>query len=207
MSVLDVLAEDRVLVVVRAPEIPDARELADAVVAGGIRVVELTFTTPDLARHLARAAGSDAVVGAGTVLGADQARTALDAGARFLVTPGTGPEAAEIVALGHAADASVILGALTPSEVMTAVALGADAVKIFPAHQFGPRYLQDLHGPFPDVPLVPSGGVNLANARDFLEAGALAVSAGSEVVAAGDVANSAWATITAHAEKFRTALS
>ena len=206
MTVLDILAEDRVLVVVRAPQIPDARELADAVVAGGIRVVELTFTTPDLGRHLARAAESAAVVGAGTVLRAEQARIALDAGARFLVTPGTGPEAGEIVALAHDADAPVILGALTPSEVMTAVALGADVVKIFPAHQFGPRYLADLHGPLADVPLVPSGGVNAANARAFLDAGALAVSAGSEVVGAADIADSAWTAITAHAEEFRSAL-
>jgi 2-dehydro-3-deoxyphosphogluconate aldolase/(4S)-4-hydroxy-2-oxoglutarate aldolase len=208
MTTLDLLRSDRVLSVVRAPAIDDARDLCSALVAGGIHVIELTFTTPDLPRHLERAASGDtgAVVGAGTVQTAEQARAAVDAGAQFLVTPGQGPEAAAIVAAAHEAGIPIVLGAFTPSEVMTAVALGSDAVKIFPAHHLGPKYLKDLGGPFPGVPLVPSGGVNAGNARQFLDAGALAVSAGTDVVSPADVEAGRWADITAKASTFCAAL-
>ena len=209
MTTLDLLRADRVLSVVRAPALDDARDLCSALVAGGIHVIELTFTTPDLPRHLERAASGDtgAVVGAGTVQTASQAREAIDAGAAFLVTPGQGPEAAAIVAAAHDAGIPIVLGSFTPSEVMTALALGADAVKIFPAHHLGPKYLKDLNGPFPGVPLVPSGGVNAGNARQFLEAGALAVSAGTDVVSPADVTAANWSQITSNAKAFCTALS
>jgi len=208
MTTLELLRKDRVLSVVRAPAIDDARDLCSALVAGGIHVIELTFTTPDLPRHLERAASGDtgAVLGAGTVQTAEQARAAVDAGAQFLVTPGQGPEAAAIVAAAHDAGLPIVLGALTPSEVMTAVALGSDAVKIFPAHHLGPKYLKDLGGPFPGVPLVPSGGVNAGNARQFLDAGALAVSAGTDVVSPADVEAGRWTDITAKASTFCAAL-
>lgn len=207
---LELLRTDRVLTVVRAPAISDARDLCAALVAGGIHVVELTYTTPDLPRHLERAAitaaETGAIVGAGTVETGTQALQAVEAGAQFLVTPGQGPEAGAIVEAAHAAQIPVVLGALTPSEVMTALALGAAAVKIFPAHQFGPKYFKDLNGPFPGVPLIPSGGVNTTNARDFLAAGALAVSAGTDVVSPADVASANWSEITAKAQAFRQAL-
>ncbi|MEU4190914.1 bifunctional 4-hydroxy-2-oxoglutarate aldolase/2-dehydro-3-deoxy-phosphogluconate aldolase [Kribbella sp. NPDC026611] len=211
MTTLELLRADRVLTVVRAPEIADARDLCAALVAGGIHVVELTYTTPDLPRHLERAASTasetGAVVGAGTVQTADQAQQAIDAGAQFLVTPGQGPEAAAIAAAALAANVPVVLGAFTPSEVMTALALGSTAVKIFPAHHLGPKYFKDLNGPFPGVPLIPSGGVNAANARDFLAAGALAVSAGTDVVSPADVAAANWDTITTKAKSFCAALT
>ncbi|WP_020388141.1 bifunctional 4-hydroxy-2-oxoglutarate aldolase/2-dehydro-3-deoxy-phosphogluconate aldolase [Kribbella catacumbae] len=209
MTTLDLLRADRVLSVVRAPALDDARDLCSALVAGGIHVIELTFTTPELPRHLERAASGDtgAVVGAGTVQTAAQARSAVDAGAAFLVTPGQGPEAAAIVAAAHDAGIPVILGSFTPSEVMTALALGADAVKIFPAHHLGPKYLKDLNGPFPGVPLVPSGGVNAGNARQFLDAGALAVSAGTDVVSPADISAANWSQITNNAKAFCAVLS
>jgi 2-dehydro-3-deoxyphosphogluconate aldolase/(4S)-4-hydroxy-2-oxoglutarate aldolase len=209
MTTLDILRADRVLSVVRAPALDDARDLCSALVAGGIHVIELTFTTPDLPRHLERAASGDtgAVVGAGTVQTAAQAQAAVDAGAAFLVTPGQGPEAAEIVKAAHAAGIPIVLGSFTPSEVMTALALGADAVKIFPARHLGPKYLKDLNGPFPGVRLVPSGGVNAGNARQFLEAGALAVSAGTDVVSPADIVAANWSQITSNAKAFCAALS
>jgi 2-dehydro-3-deoxyphosphogluconate aldolase / (4S)-4-hydroxy-2-oxoglutarate aldolase len=207
------LRSERVLAVVRAVTIADAGELCRALVDGGIRVVELTFTTPGVARHLEVAAAYAAssgdpgcLVGAGTVLGAEQARAAVDAGAAFLVTPGVGRFAEGVVTVARAAGVPVILGALTPSEVLEALALGADAVKIFPATLGGPRLLQDLSGPFPDVPLVPSGGITAQNARDFLDAGAVAVSAGSGVVPPAAVASGDWRRITAAARDFRAHL-
>jgi 2-dehydro-3-deoxyphosphogluconate aldolase/(4S)-4-hydroxy-2-oxoglutarate aldolase len=210
MTTLDLLRADRVLTVVRAPEISDARDLCAALVAGGIHVVELTYTTPDLPRHLERAASTasetGAVVGAGTVQTAEQAKQAINAGAQFLVTPGQGPEAAAVAEAAHTANIPVVLGAFTPSEVMTALALGSAAIKIFPAHHLGPKYFKDLNGPFPGVPLIPSGGVNATNAHAFLEAGALAVSAGTDVVSPADVAASNWQSITTKAETFCAAL-
>ncbi|HEY4571882.1 MAG TPA: bifunctional 4-hydroxy-2-oxoglutarate aldolase/2-dehydro-3-deoxy-phosphogluconate aldolase [Kribbella sp.] len=210
MTTLELLRADRVLTVVRAPEISDARDLCAALVAGGIHVVELTYTTPDLPRHLERAASTaaetGAVVGAGTVQTADQATQAINAGAQFLVTPGQGPDARAIAEAAHTAGIPVVLGAFTPSEVMTALALGSDAVKIFPAHQLGPKYFKDLNGPFPGVALIPSGGVNATNARDFLAAGALAVSAGTNVVSPADVAAANWSSITTKAKTFCAAL-
>ncbi|NGN93863.1 bifunctional 4-hydroxy-2-oxoglutarate aldolase/2-dehydro-3-deoxy-phosphogluconate aldolase [Nocardioides sp. KC13] len=207
--VLDTLRADQALVVVRASRIDDPVALCDALVAGGIRTVELTYTTPGLTGLLAAVAarsGDGIVIGAGTVLTADQARAALTAGARFLVTPGLPAEAAEIVEEGHAAGAAVILGALTPTEVLAATTLGADAVKIFPARAVGPRYLSDLRGPFPEVALIPSGGVDDDNAAEFLRAGAIAVTAGTSVVDPADVDEARWEQITTNAARFRAAL-
>jgi 2-dehydro-3-deoxyphosphogluconate aldolase/(4S)-4-hydroxy-2-oxoglutarate aldolase len=181
-DVLAAIAADRVLAVVRAPRIPDPAALCDALAAGGIRTVEFTFTTPDLAGVLARAAAArrpGTHLGAGTVLTSAQAEAAIDAGAEFLVTPGLRPEVAKAAAR---AGIPVLMGALTPSEVLEAVDLGAAAVKIFPAATLGPRYIKDLRGPFPDARFVPSGGVGIANARAFLDHGAFAVSCGTDVV-------------------------
>lgn len=203
-EVLDALTEDKVLSIVRAPRIDDVVALTVALAAGGIRVLELTYTTPGLTDLLrtASAAAGDWFVGAGTVTSGDQAAAAIDAGAQFIVTPGLGPHARDIVDIAHGAGAAVVLGALTPSEVLTAVDLGADVVKIFPARAVGPSYLSDLHGPLPDVPLVPSGGINAANAADYLKAGALAVTAGTSVVAPADVENARWSTVTENAMAF-----
>lgn len=208
MSVIEVLRSDRVLSVVRAEHIPDAADLCHALVAGGIRTVELTFTTPDVLRHLksssAAVASSGVVLGVGTVMTADQASSAIDAGARFLVTPGL---RAEVAAVAVARGVPIFLGALTPTEVAAAVDLGSAAVKIFPAGAFGPKYLTDLHGPYPDVEFLPSGGIKLDNARAYLDAGALAVCAGTGVVPPAQVASGDWAEITARAAEFVAALT
>ncbi|MBL1078028.1 bifunctional 4-hydroxy-2-oxoglutarate aldolase/2-dehydro-3-deoxy-phosphogluconate aldolase [Nocardia sp. 2] len=197
---MDVIRADRVLTVVRAPEIPDPVALAETLAENGIRALELTFTTPGVLDCLRKAAAVEAaVVGAGTVLTAEQAAAAIDAGARFLVTPGIREEVADVAARN---DIPVVMGAFTPSEVMRAVDLGADAVKIFPAKALGPGYLKDLHGPFPDVELIPSGGVNAANAAEFLAHGAVAVTAGTDVVAPSDVAAGRWSEIASRAASF-----
>lgn len=203
------LISDRVLAVVRVADLPDVHGLCAALAEGGISIVELTLTIADAERHLATAARASADtgtrVGAGTVLTREQATRAVDAGAQFLVTPGIGGDAAAIVEIGHVADAAVVLGAFTASEVLTAMQLGADAVKIFPAHLAGPGHFSDLRGPFPDARLVASGGVSADNAKAFLDAGAMAVSAGTTVVTPYAVQHSEWAAITANAKAFRTA--
>ena len=199
-----VLREDRVLSVVRADVIPDAVALCDALVAGGIRTVELTFTTPDVLSHLAAAAGAGHAVGVGTVRTGDQARAAIDAGATFLVTPGISPEIAGIAA---ARGIPFYLGAFTATEVMTALDLGSTAVKIFPARALGPGYLRDLRGPFPSAELLPSGGIDESNAAAYLAAGAVAVCAGTGVVPPATVAAGDWTAITERAASFVAHLS
>ncbi len=197
----DQLRSSRVVAVVRAQRIPDAVDLAEALAAGGVSILELTYTTPDVESHLhAISTGAPGtLVGAGTVLDAAQARGALKAGARFLVTPAVIEEVAEVA---REAGVPVLLGAMTPTEVLRARELGAEHVKIFPAGVVGPRFVKDLQGPFPGLSTVPSGGIDERNARDFLDAGATAVCCGSSVVSAADVEGGRWAKITASAAEF-----
>jgi 2-dehydro-3-deoxyphosphogluconate aldolase/(4S)-4-hydroxy-2-oxoglutarate aldolase len=195
---------DRALAVVRAAEIPDPVALSNALAQSGIRAVELTFTTPGVLDYLSAAGSSDAVLGMGTVCTADQAKAAIDAGAQFLVTPGVRSDVAKV---GSGSDVPVIMGALTPTEVLAALDLGAAAVKIFPASAFGPRYFKDLRGPFPDVALIPSGGVNAGNAAEFLAYGAVAVTAGTDVVSPQAVASGDWSDIASRAGAFVQALN
>ena len=191
---------------VRAAAIPDAAQLCAALVEGGIRIVELTFTSPDVLPSLRRAAAvpGGAILGAGTVLTADDARAAINAGARFLVTPGIRTDVARV-----ATDSGVpvYLGEMTPTEVAMAVDLGSSAVKIFPAGRLAPGYLKDLKGPYPEVRLLPSGGITAANARDYLAAGALAVCCGTSVVPPAAVETGDWVGITERAREFSRALT
>ncbi|MFH9350654.1 bifunctional 4-hydroxy-2-oxoglutarate aldolase/2-dehydro-3-deoxy-phosphogluconate aldolase [Kitasatospora sp. NPDC017646] len=202
MNDLSELRDDPVIAVVRAPRIPDAAALCAALAEGGIGFTEFTYTTADVTDHLALASRAGWRVGVGTVLSAEQAERGIDAGASFLVTPGCRPEVAEA---GRARGVPVVLGALTPTEVARAVDLGAAAVKIFPARSFGPGYFKDLRGPYPDVPLVASGGVNAGNAAEFLAQGALAVCAGTDVVPPAAVEAGDWAEITRRARAFTRA--
>ena len=202
---LQVIVDDRAVTVVRAPQPYDVDSLVTALAAGGLRAVELTLTTPGILARLAGAnSGGGAVVGVGTVLTAKDAEAAIDAGAQFLVTPAVRQGVADAAA---AHDIPVIMGALTPTEVMAAIDLGAAAVKIFPARATGPDYLRDLHGPYPGVPLIPSGGINAENAAAYLAAGAIAVTAGTDVVAPDLVAAADWTAITDRATSFVSAIN
>lgn len=188
MDVLETIRADRAVAVVRGERVADPAGLASTLAAAGIRAIEFTFTIPTVLEAVEAAAGADALVGAGTVRDARQARDALAAGARFLVSPACVPEVAEVA---REAGVPVFLGALTPTEVDAALKAGTTAVKLFPAGVGGAGYLRDLRGPFPDAAFVPSGGIGESNAREFLDAGAIAVYAGSslappELVAAGD---------------------
>jgi 2-dehydro-3-deoxyphosphogluconate aldolase / (4S)-4-hydroxy-2-oxoglutarate aldolase len=204
-AALQVIAEDRAVTVVRASQPFDVGSLVTALATGGLRAVELTLTTPGILARLAGASIDDgAVIGVGTVLTAEDAEAAIDAGAQFLVTPAVRESVAGVAA---ARNVPVIMGAYTPTEVMAAVDLGAAAVKIFPARATGPDYLRDLHGPFPGLALIPSGGINAGNAASYLAAGATAVTAGTDVVAPDllDAAN--WTVITDRARGFVAAIS
>lgn len=202
---LSPLVSARVLAVVRAPSADSALRAADALVEGGVTGLEITYSTPDAAsviRTLAERYGDAAYIGAGTVTTVQQALEASDAGARFLVSPGTLPELTGAM-LGTGS--VVLTGALTPTEVMTAVALGVDVVKLFPAALSGPALMRALRGPFPDVPMMPTGGVTPANLGEWLAAGALAVGAGSDLVSTADLVAGDYAAVTRKARAFAEA--
>lgn len=204
MHVLDALCADRVAAVIRADRVPDPRRLADTLAEGGVRLVEFTFTTPDVLDVIAAGAGGSAIVGAGTVVTAAQANDAIDAGAQFVVTPAVLPHVAEAC---RTRGVPFLLGAFTPSEVWAAHELGSALVKVFPAATGGPGHIKDLRGPFPHIGLVPSGGVTPATAGGFLAAGAMAVFAGSDLASARLVETERYDEILGRAESFRAAIS
>lgn len=178
----DRLTNTRVIAVLRASHASALAPVCDVLVEEGIVSLELTLTTPGLLDSLAglveRYAGT-ADVGVGTVLDPDQARRAIDAGTQYLVTPTMNIQVVDVAVSNKIA---VFPGGLTPTELAAGWEAGATAVKIFPAQTVGAGYLKHLRGPFPDIQVVPSGGVDLVAARDWLAAGALAVSIGGPLL-------------------------
>jgi 2-dehydro-3-deoxyphosphogluconate aldolase / (4S)-4-hydroxy-2-oxoglutarate aldolase len=205
MDLLTELRSRRALCIVRAPQIPDPVGLASTLVEAGLPILEFALTTPDAPRLIEQASTVEGLVlGAGTVMTEQDARDAINAGARFLLTPGIRPAvAAEAVRQG----VPVVLGAMTPTEVAAAVDAGSTAVKVFPAARLGPAYFQDLHGPYPGVPLVATGGLHAGNAAEYLTAGAIAVTAGSGVVSPEFAAESRFAEIRRRAAEFVKAVN
>jgi len=178
--------------ILRAPSGEKLVEVAEALLAGGIDVIEVTFTVPAAHRVLEEVAdrlGEKILLGAGTVLDAETARIALLSGAEFLVTPTV---SLPVIEVARRYDKVVMPGALTPTEVLAAWEAGGDVVKVFPSDITGPAYLKALRGPLPQVRLMPTGGVNLDTAADYLRAGAVALGIGGSLVepkavAAGDM--------------------
>ncbi len=196
-----------VIAVLRAPSAEHAVTATAALVAGGVRGIEITYSTPgapEAIREIADTWGATVLVGAGTVLTEPQAHAAAAAGARFLVSPGNDPGLAPVL---RRTGLTVCLGALTPSEVMAADRAGADVVKVFPSSLGGPRYLKALRDPFPSVPLMPTGGVTPANLGEWLAAGAVAVGAGGDLCPPAALAAGDWHEVEARARAFSDALS
>jgi 2-dehydro-3-deoxyphosphogluconate aldolase/(4S)-4-hydroxy-2-oxoglutarate aldolase len=188
--------------VVRAQSAEEASQAIDAIRAGGIDVLEVTMTVPDavpLIAQVARRFGADAVIGAGTVLDAETARACILAGAQFVVTPTL---KAETIACCRRYGVPVLPGALTPTEVLTAWESGADMVKVFPCSALGgASYIKALKAPLPQVELVPTGGVNLETAAEFLKAGASALGLGSDLVDLKALREGNAASVTERARK------
>lgn len=193
-----------IIPVIRAESTSQAMQAAAAVCDGGIPIVEITMTVPNAVealRQLSKDMKSRLLVGAGTVLGADAVEQCVEAGAEFIVTPGYNAMA---VARTKELAKLVMTGALTPTEVMEAWEAGSDFVKIFPCGSVGgPKYVKALKGPFPNVAMIPTGGVNLENAADFLRAGADALGIGGELVSAAALKRGDLRAITAVAHQFR----
>ncbi|MEM8873558.1 MAG: bifunctional 4-hydroxy-2-oxoglutarate aldolase/2-dehydro-3-deoxy-phosphogluconate aldolase [Planctomycetota bacterium] len=200
-----------IVAVVRTASADAAVEVVRALAAGGVLASEITFTVPDAASAIDRVralheAGdlpAELVLGAGTVITAEQAHRAVDAGATYLVSPHTAPDVLQVAA---ERDVAMLPGALTPGEVFAAHEAGADIIKIFPAARMGPAYLKDLRGPYPDIPLMPTGGVSATNVHEWIDAGAVAVGVGSELVDKKAIADGNWAEITRRAQALTRAL-
>jgi 2-dehydro-3-deoxyphosphogluconate aldolase/(4S)-4-hydroxy-2-oxoglutarate aldolase len=176
------LRDTGVAAILRADSPDHLEAVAHELAAAGITCLELTLTTPgalEALMRLRRGLGAGVALGMGSLLDAAQAQAALDAGADFLVSPGV---CEEVARAAGARDTPCYPGAFTPTEVVAAWRLGAPAVKLFPAATGGPRYLRDIRGPLPDIPLVPTGGVALEQVADYIAAGAVAVGLGGPLI-------------------------
>ena len=182
------LAVPGVVAIARGVEADTVEAIAEALLRAGIRAFEVTLNEPTdralsgIERVAARFGGDELLVGAGTVLSREAGQRALDAGARFLVMPHTDPD---LVAWAAALGVPVFPGALTPTEVLAAWRAGATAVKLFPASVAGPAAIREIHGPLPDIPLIPTGGVSADNAAAFIKAGAVAIGVGGWLIGDG----------------------
>jgi 2-dehydro-3-deoxyphosphogluconate aldolase / (4S)-4-hydroxy-2-oxoglutarate aldolase len=191
-----------VVAVVRAASGELLADVAEALLAGGVEGIEITFTVPRAQHVLEQVAdrlGDKIVLGAGTVLDSETARIAILAGARFIVAPTVN---LEVISLCRRYSRLIMPGALTPTEIVTAWQAGADIVKVFPSDLTGPGYLKAIHGPLPQIRLMPTGGVNLKTAAEFLKAGACALGIGSSLVDPQAVANREFAKISDLAKQY-----
>src|SRR5579871_1618528 len=202
-EILSTILEIGIVPVVRTESAEGAVKAIEAIHRGGIRVAEITMTVPGAVRALEKAAdrfGDQIVLGAGTVLDPETARACMLAGAEFFVTPSL-----KISTIEMAKRYSKVIcpGAMTPTEVITAWEAGADVVKIFPAGNVGgPKYIKALKGPFPQIEMIPTGGVNLETAGEFLKAGACAVAVGGELVDAKSIKEGRYDVIEERARQY-----
>ena len=178
---LEKLQQLGVMAVIRGPTPELTLKTVEALIAGGVKGIEITYSTPNAAevvRQLDKQFSNQIVLGMGTLTEATQVDEAIGAGARFLVSPICDPLLGKTMI---ASGVPVMIGALTPTEVFQAYKLGSDVVKIFPGSLGGPSYMKALKAPFPNIPMMPTGGVSATNVGEWLAAGAFAVGAGSEL--------------------------
>lgn len=191
-----------IVAILRAPDAARLIDVAEALLAGGVAVLEVTFTVPGahrLLEQLADRLGDRILLGAGTVLDTETARTALLAGAEFIVAPNVN---LDVIRMGRRYDKLVMPGAFSPTEILSAWEAGAPIVKLFPADVGGPGYLKAIHGPLPQIPLLPTGGVNLDTAAGFLRAGACALGIGGSLVEPAAINAGDFARIESLARQF-----
>ncbi|NLN27353.1 MAG: bifunctional 4-hydroxy-2-oxoglutarate aldolase/2-dehydro-3-deoxy-phosphogluconate aldolase [Firmicutes bacterium] len=188
-----------VVAILRKPP-GDIVQMAKALVDGGVTVLEVTADTPDFLNALRRLKDEveGATVGVGTVLDAETARLAILSGAEFIVCPTL---SAAVIEVGTRYDKLVLPGAFTPTEILRAWELGAPAVKVFPAATLGPEFIKHVRGPLPQVPMIPTGGVDLNNAGAFIAAGAAAVGLGGSLVRKAEVETGNYAAVSERARQ------
>ncbi len=201
------IVAEGLVAIVRVPRPEMALPLAGALVAGGIRAGELTMSIPnaiETIRTVDRELGDDILLGVGTVTDDDTCRAAIDAGAKYVISPILRPS---LVAAAHALERPVMLGAYTPTEAQTAHEAGSDFVKIFPADTLGPGYIKSLLAPLPHLKIVPTGGVNLDTMEAFLAAGSAALGTGSALLKKEIVAGGNWAELERLAKRYADKLA
>lgn len=206
-TTLTQIEELGLVAVLRGPSPELTLAMVDALVAGGVRGIEITYTTPnaeEVVATLKRKYGASIVLGMGTLTEPEQVERAQAAGAQFLVSPHCDPMLGERMV---ASALPAMIGALTPTEVVQAHRLGADVVKLFPGSLGGPAYLQSLRGPFPRIRMMPTGGVSLSNVAQWFQAGAVAVGVGGELCPAAWAKEGRFDAITARAKEFVAAVA
>ena len=187
-----IILEDKVVAVVRLKDADLLRRAVEAIREGGVRCIEITMTIPgalDVIKTLSADDSLDIVVGAGTVLGAAAAEAVIEAGARFVVSPVLDED---VIRVCRSRDMFVVPGAFSPTEIVRARSAGADIVKVFPAASLGPGFFKDIKGPFPDILLMPTGGITIENARSFLDQGACCVAIGTALLDKKLIAERRW---------------
>ena len=199
-EILNKLTESGVVAVIRAENEEQAVLISKACLAGGVKGIELTFTVPGadrVIRTLAEEFGDEMLIGAGTVLDSETARIAILAGANYIISPGFDPETATLC---NRYQIPYMPGCMTITEMIHAMEAGCDIVKLFPGSAFGPDFVKAVKGPLPQINIMPTGGVNIDNAHEWIKAGCVAVGAGSDLT--GPAKTGDYAGVTALAKQF-----
>jgi 2-dehydro-3-deoxyphosphogluconate aldolase/(4S)-4-hydroxy-2-oxoglutarate aldolase len=205
-SIVSAIESCGVVAVVRVTDASAGRDVAAALIEGGVLAIEVTMTVPravPLIESLAASAPAGVIVGAGTVLDPETARQVILAGAKFVVSPVL---RTPVIELSHRYDVAAIPGCFTPTEILTAWEAGADVVKVFPATALGPSFIRDVRAPLPQLRLMPTGGVTRDNAGDWIAAGAISIGVGSALVDARAAAGGRFDIIAANARHFVNAV-
>jgi 2-dehydro-3-deoxyphosphogluconate aldolase/(4S)-4-hydroxy-2-oxoglutarate aldolase len=206
-EVLDIILKTKVIAVIRMSDVKKLFRVVEAVRTGGVRAIEITMTTPsalEIIGEMAAKGSPGTLIGAGTVLDARTAERVILAGAEFVVSPVTN---AEMISACKRNDKFVAPGAFTPTEILSAWEKGADVVKVFPATSVGPKYFRDLRGPLPQVLLMPTGGVNIENAGEFIRNGACCVAIGTALLDQALIAAEDWNGLTEKTKALLESLS
>ncbi|WP_449355180.1 bifunctional 4-hydroxy-2-oxoglutarate aldolase/2-dehydro-3-deoxy-phosphogluconate aldolase [Virgibacillus natechei] len=199
---LDRLTSTGVIAVIRGINPAKVLQVIDSVVKGGITAIEITIDSEDaftLIQKTKEEFGMDIIVGAGTVLDGTSTRSAIKSGASFIVAPTLNEET---IAMGRRHGVDVIPGVMTPTEMLQAMEIGADAVKVFPASVLGPSFIKDVKGPLAHIPIITTGGINIDNLGDFIRSGAMAVGVGGSLLNAKLIEENKWSELTQLAKQY-----
>ena len=199
-AALELILSSKVIAVIRMSDTEKLAKVVEAVKAGGVKAIEITMTTPsalEIIAAMAKKKAPDVLIGAGTVLDPETAVQVIHAGADFVVSPVTDPA---MITVCRRYDKLVAPGAFSPTEILRAWQSGADIVKVFPATSVGPKYFKDILGPLPHVRLMPTGGVSLENARDFIASGACCVAIGTALLDKKAIDAGDWDVLTRKAQ-------
>ena len=200
-AIVQAVEQSGVVAIIRLQDAGRVPAIVKALTDGGVRALEITMTVPgavDAIRSLAPTLPDDVLIGAGTVCDAATAVQVIEAGAQFIVAPVFDPDT---IRASHERDVPIMPGCFTPTEMLNAWRLGADIIKVFPATMLGPQFLKDIRAPLPHLKLMPTGGVTVENAGDWIRAGAVAVGVGSALVDASAIESGRFNVITANARR------